>query len=499
MNIEETQKAYKSNLDAYYAIDTAAQGRAKTEDEIKKQKELLTSLEGQKTEIDNAKKAADFKAWSEQPDGAQLAANYGREAAPGEGTLDDKHVEVNKKTGEMAAKSFFGEDAIKTFKSDEYMEAFDQYLRHGDHVDSKNAKILNKVIAASGQAGLKGNAMKVLNEGSFTSGEAWLPPDFRNQLVERLAAPNSIRQNAFVTTTGTDVVTFPVANYTGDNSDDPNAIIYPVGTRGTWESSSALSKDQSEATNPLAANLRIPVNLYTLPIIVTRAQAEDNSFDLFGWITKKITEVALLDQEKAYTLGDGAGVPWGFTQHPTFSTAVGSTTTVGGFTYTGGQIKNGDSDFLKWPISPDSLDPTTYGILGVEANLPIQYEMGAKWFANKKTYGAIAGMTDTAGRPLWYGNGPQGNIYPQFVGGVPSDLRGYPVVKSVFVDDVSHAKTPLFLGNMNSYYIVDRIGVTVEVFRETYAARDQVLIYLRMRTGGQLVDYYKMRCLYMGV
>jgi HK97 family phage major capsid protein len=493
MELKEMQTAFQSALKTYEDVEIASKGREKTDEEFKAQKNAVSIMEPLKEKIDLASKADDLKKWKEQPDGSTLTGKYTRDAAPGEGNLDPKHITVDQKTGELAAKSFFGEKALQSFKSDEYYEAMNDYLRHGHHLSQKSAGILQGVINASQQGGVKSGAMKVLNEGSFTSGEAWLPPDFRNQLIERLAAPNTVRQNASVFTTGTDIVTFPVANYTGDSTDDANADIYPVGTRGTWEASGALTSDQSEATNPLAANLRIPVHLYTLPIIFTRSQTEDNSFDLFGWLTKKINEVALLDQEKAYTIGDGAGQPAGFMNHPSLATAVGSTVSAGGFTYTGGMITTGDSDLLKWPIPSDSLDPTTQGILGMNANLPIQYEMGSKWFANKKTYAAVDALTDTTGRPLWYEQGS--GLFPSFNNGFNATLKGYPVVKNVFMDSVAKGKYPMVLGNMNAYFIVDRIGITVEVFRETYAARDQVLIYLRMRTGGQLVDYYKLRAL----
>ena len=492
MEITEMQSALKSYIKTYEDVEVASKGRDKTAEELAAQKDAISKAEPLRDQIDLANKAAVLKQWKENPDGVTQTAKYTREVLPDEATLDTKHVDVDKKTGEMAAKSFFGEKAITSFKSEEYYDAMNDYLRHGDHLSAKSAQTLQSIINVSQQGGNKHGAMKVLNEGAFTSGEAWLPPDFRNQLIERLAAPNSVRQNASVFTTGTDIVTFPVANYTGA-TDDSNGDIYPVGTRGTWEASGALTSDQSEATNPLAANLRIPVHLYTLPIIVTRSQTEDNSFDLFGWLTKKITEVALLDQESAYTIGDGAGQPLGFMKHPALATAVGSTVTAGGFTYTGCQVNTGDSDYLKWPIPSDSLDPSSQGILGVNATLPIQYEMGAKWFANKRTYAAVEGLTDTAGRPLWYEQGA--GLYPQFNNGFNSTLKGYPIVKNVFMDNATKGKYPMVLGNMNSYFIVDRIGITVEVFRETYAARDQVLIYLRMRTGGQLVDYYKMRSL----
>jgi HK97 family phage major capsid protein len=52
---------------------------------------------------------------------------------------------------------------------------------------------------------------------------------------------------------------------------------------------------------------------------------------------------------------------------------------------------------------------------------------------------------------------------------------------------------PLVLGDMKGYKIVDRVGLSVEVFREVYGLRDQVVVYARKRVGGQLTDYWRMK------
>ena len=58
------------------------------------------------------------------------------------------------------------------------------------------------------------------------------------------------------------------------------------------------------------------------------------------------------------------------------------------------------------------------------------------------------------------------------------------------------AQTPaMMLGDMSAYWIVDRVGFSVEVNPWIYQDRDQVLIYMRMRTGGQLVEYWKQKFL----
>src|SRR5271157_1398704 len=99
MDLPEIQKAYKTAIDGYYAIDVASKGRDKTPDELKEQKRLLDVAEPLKDQIDMANKAADLKAFRDAPDGSTMTAKYTREAMPGEAAFDeDKHVTVDKKT-----------------------------------------------------------------------------------------------------------------------------------------------------------------------------------------------------------------------------------------------------------------------------------------------------------------------------------------------------------------------------------------------------------------
>ncbi len=90
---------------------------------------------------------------------------------------------------------------------------------------------------------------------------------------------------------------------------------------------------------------------------------------------------------------------------------------------------------------------------------------------------------------LWY----SGDSFPSVNNGFNPTLLGYPVVKNQFMPDIAAANEPLALGDMKGYYIVDRVGLSVEVYREIAALRDMVVIYARQRTGGQLVHDWRMK------
>jgi HK97 family phage major capsid protein len=330
---------------------------------------------------------------------------------------------------------------------------------------------------------MKGESMKILNEGSDSSGGFWIPPDYRPDLIKKIAVMSTVRQNASVFTTGSDGITFPSVNYNGA-SDDTYAQLFTSGVRFSWRNSQGSTSDYSEATNPIAGTINIPVNLATAAIILTREQLEDNAFDLLGYISSLGAEAFSLGEESAFTNGTGAGQPQGFTNHPSMAIAYSTYATTAGSTYWGNKILTG-STTVTWGTG-------TTGILGVETQLPPQYENNAKWFASKATYAAIRALNaGTATLPQW----SLGDAYPNYSNGMSSALLGYSNLKNQFVTSVTNAVQFLYLGDMSGYYIADRVGLSVEVFREVYGLRDQVVVYMRKRTGGQLVQYWKVKAL----
>jgi HK97 family phage major capsid protein len=476
--MKKLQESLKAVLDQADALYLKVKDNAATPEEVATFKSLNGQAEEIKTKIDEAKRHEDLQAWGKASDGkAVVPATFDRLALNEEGEI--KGVTADPKTGElMVLPGFHSDEGAKNLaalKSGAYTDFFVQKLRAQG----------NYKTAMNWQGQLKGNAMKILNEGSFTAGEAWIPPDFRANLVQRMATMTSVRPNATVMTTGSDHITFPQAVYTTDDK-------YSSPFRATWQGSGAQTSSPAEGTNPVAGQIRIPVYLLTANIILQREQIEDNSFDLLGYITKIGAESFALTQEDTFTNGNGVSKPFGFTVHPTASIAQGSTSTINGTTYTGGEVFSGSSGALAW----GGATGTPTGIIGVESVLPPQYEAGAKWYAQKATYSIVRGLNaGTSTLPQW----SLSQSYPNFQNGMAPDLLGYPIAKNQFMPTVSEGVTnqtpPMALGNLDGYWIADRVGFSVEVNPWIYQDRDQVLVYMRMRTGGQLVEYWKMKFL----
>lgn len=355
--------------------------------------------------------------------------------------------------GELYSVSSLGEKKIAALKSGQYRDAINGYIRSA---------------ALGNGSAMKGDAMKILQEGIDSSGGFWVPPDMRTEVVKKSAVGATVRPNAYTFTVGSDVAIFPAVKYTTDDK-------YTSGVRFAW-TAEAPAADVSESTNPVAGEVRIPIYTAIASIVITRAQAEDNSFDLLGYISELLGEAFMLGEEDAFTNGDGIGKPVGILNHPNLTTA----STSGGM-----YVPSGAASALAWGTDGAK------GITGIEGALPPQYEMGAAFMANKKTYAALRALNSGSAGIQWTGD----DYFPNARNGFAPSLLGYQKLTNQFLPDVAANAYPMLLGNYRGYYVADRVGLSIEVLREVKALRDQIVVYARKRVGGQLVRDWQVKAL----
>lgn len=465
----QAQKDYKAVLEQIDDIKKNEGDVSKMSDAaVKQYTGLLDQADALFKRVELEDREAKVREAASKSSGSYVAASFVGEVPPGDGELPGIASTPDGTLYALdGAYKGVAQKKLDSMKSGAYKDAFVNYLRsYGD------------------RSAMKGDAFKILAESPDTAGGFWVPPDFRPELIKRMATMATVRPEAKVYTTGTDHITFPAVNYNGNASDDVYASLFTSGVRFSWRNSAGSTSDYSEATNPIAGQVNIPVQLATAALILTREQVEDNSFDILGYISEMGAEAFTLGEESAFTNGSGAGQPQGFTQHPSMGILTSTCSTVAGSTYWGNKILTG-STTVTWGSG-------TTGIIGVEAALPPQYEPNAKWYGSKATYSAIRSVNaGTATLPQW----ALGDSYPNYANGMAANLLGYPIRKNQFITSVTNAVQFLYLGDMGGYYIADRVGLSVEVLREVYGLRDQVVVYMRKRTGGQLVQYWKMKAL----
>jgi len=459
MAIETLKSKLIELRDKATAIETQQGENQWTEEALSSYKSIVAEAEKVRDQLDVEIRSNAVKQWMEGSAGSTVKSTF-RPAGYAEGAADGLTQDHD---GELTAFKAVGEQRLSALKSGDYKDAFAQHMRQ------------KAILGADWRAGMKGDALKVLQAGADESGGFWIPPDYRSELIKKAATMTTVRQNATIITTGSDIVTFPSVKYTTDQK-------YTSGVRFAWNGD-APSSNISEATNPVAGRLNIPINVATAALFVSRSMMEDNSFDILGYCSELLAEAFGLGEEDAFWNSVGDGNPQGITTHPMASVAHG--------TQDGMYVLSGAAGTLTWGASATPTTAVTKGILGLEAALPPQYETNAKWYANKKTYSSIRALSDTQSRPLWQTTDAPG--LTNYVRGLPATLLGYDIQKTQFLPDLEASSLSVAFGDMKGYVIADRVGLSIEVFREVLGLRDLVVLYARKRVGGALLQPWRMK------
>jgi len=442
MAITETRTKMRETLAELQVL------RAKTDvtqEDVEKIKTLLQTGKNLKSELDVLGAAAEFdqemgqsagmlKLASSQPDpkGAQVT-----------GIQKSGMVQITQKNGRLEIDEESDATPLdaktwKTISAPEYRKAFKSYLRVG-------------------LEGLRGDALKVLQEGVDTQGGFLAPDDILNRLIAVEPAPTSLASRVTTLTTGRDRISVPRVVYTTDN-------IYTSGMRVTWTGEIPASATTHRVTEPVFGQVNIPVFTAMMSLPLTNDMVEDASYPLVNWCTGKFSETIDLLKDNMIVNGGGVTQPDGILINARFIAT---------------DVHTGAAAALTWD-----------GINDIGFALPEQYDAGAVFYMNKtNTALALSKLQDGNGRPYWTSGTDDG------LGGqrINKPLLGYPVVFNAFMPNVGAGAYPIIFGDIRGYWLVNRVGFSIQVLREIYAETNQILLLGRVRFGGQLVEDWRIR------
>lgn len=340
--------------------------------------------------------------------------------------------------------------------------AFAHYLRQGEsRLNANEVGLLRQVVmtptmikdALMQGYDSVGELKTVMIEGADTLGGYLVPGDFQATVVSRLPGMTVVRGRANVAGTSRDVVEMPMA--TGGDSQYRSAV------RVTWVAETPASG--AAATNATFGLVKIPIHTAMAEVSLSRNVVEDAAFDVAGYLAEQFADAAAIDEDNQFLTGDGNGRPRGIL--PSSSNALSLT-----------EVVTGDADELLW----DGLVELSYAI-------DAQYRQRAAWIAAKSTYLAIAQLKDSGGQYLWR------EVYGNNVAGQPLTLLGYPVLEQESMPTVAAGYYPIIFGDLNGYYIRDRVGMTVERYLDSATASiNQIKFIMRRRLGGQPVETWRL-------
>ena len=243
--------------------------------------------------------------------------------------------------------------------------------------------------------------------------------------------------------------------------------IYTTGIRATFTGEVPASNTAHRVTDPQFGRITIPVETAMLSMLITNDMVEDAAFPIVSWAAGKFSETIDLLYDDKVINGSGTGQPAGILLNP-----GGANQPI--------TVKTGDANLM-----------TADGLANLAFTLPEQYDDNAVFVFNKtSTARAIAELKDGNNRYLW-GSGLQDS------GLAPSikdrRLFGYPTILSGFMPNVGPGNFPVIFGDLSGYFMVTRVGFSIQVLRELYAEYNQIELIGRLRFGGQVAEDWKLK------
>lgn len=338
---------------------------------------------------------------------------------------------------------FIGDRTWRAIGETEYKRAFRSYLRKGEK-------------------GLSGAEFKTLQDGSDQQGGFLVPEDFIQKLIEKAPTPIHVQDRVTRMTTGRDAVIIPKINYTADD-------LYTTGIRSTFAGEVPATSTAIRVTDPPFGQTRIPIYTAMLSMPLTTNMVEDANFPLQSWAEDKFAETIRLLKENMILNGTGVGQPTGILSNPG-GTGQPAVVTMGN------------------PLTAD-------GVVKMAWSVPEQYDDNLSWVFNKVNTGQyLATLKDSNNRYLWGSGLMDSGLMPdQAAPQFHRTLQGYPVVFQGFMPNLGSNNYPVIFGDLRGYYLIDRVGFSIQVLRELYAETNQILLLGRVRFGGQVCEEFRLR------
>jgi HK97 family phage major capsid protein len=354
----------------------------------------------------------------------------------GETVIDKKTMATIYEEGELG----LSRKQLESISSIDYKRAFKNYMRKGVN-------------------GLSGGEVKTLQEGVDASGGFLVPEDVLSTIIDKKPTPTRVAGLVETLQTSRDNLSISKVNYTTDNK-------YTTGMRVTWTGENPTSNTQHRVTDPAFGQVRIPIHTAMMSLPLTLDMIEDSAFPMVSWASGKFQETVGLLKDDMIINGSGIGQPSGILLSP------------------------GSANQPDIVVSGSGTALLGDGLWDLVYTLPEQYDENARMLLNKTSTGrAIAKLKDSQNRYL-FGYGDQDN---GLAGARPKELCGYPYIYSAMMPDVAANAYPIIFGDFRGYYLVNRIGFSIQVLKERYAEENQVVLLGRVRFGGQVVEDWRLK------
>jgi HK97 family phage major capsid protein len=413
-------------------------------DEIKELSKLVTGLTGEvkamktKLETEPAQDTAGFAGAKDKPSDTK-SINHLRF-----GKLDEDQETVMRQVYDGDYRDLV----------DKQVRAFKSYVRRGERGLDRDADMILKrqlwdigAVTDMLKSGMTVAEIKAtMVEGIDVLGGYAVPPQTGANIIQRMAGLTVMRGGgALVVQTNSNMMQW--LKLTGGSS------VYVSGLRGAWG---------TEIQTPAAKNftiglLQIPVDTYTYKVAMSTSLVEDAS-NIVGILEKQIADTLAVDEDDAFLIGDGANKPRGILPGDANSDS-----------YT--EANSGSASTLSWA-----------GLNTLRRAVTSQYRANgrASLIGNSATGAIIESLVDGTSRPY----------VEELVSG-ETKVKSAVWRESEAMPDATTNTFPLIYGDLSGYAIIERLGLSIQRYNDSYTGVNVVEFHVRRRIGGHVVESWK--------
>jgi len=329
--------------------------------------------------------------------------------------------------------------------------AFARYLRGGERaLDASDVKALRRlyfpreaVIAAVKGGATIGSVKATQVEAVGELGGYAVPPNVQSEITRRQVGLTSVRSSGarVIQLVNSNGIEIPI--YRGDSKK------YIGKIRGQWG-----TETQTPGTQNFKMDMELVMaHIYTYKVPMSVSLLEDAA-NLVQLVEEDIATTKSIDENSCFLVGDGVGKPRGI--------LPGST----------------NADSLSEVVSGAAAAFTEAGVNKLKRALAAQYRDKArvKFVANSTSLGLLENLT--------VGGGNTTRSFPELID--RDEIRGFGVAEDESMPDVAASAYPLLFGNFAGYTIVERLGMTIERFKDSNTGPNVVEFHVRARVGGRV-------------
>lgn len=322
--------------------------------------------------------------------------------------------------------------------------------------DPAHRKAFLGYVAKGNEAELslfQSKALEVINN---AEGGYMVPPEISSRIVTRQYDTTPMRRLATVMSIASDAV--EMLRDTGD-------------VAASWISELGVPADTSDGG---MGRIRIPVHeLYAQPK-ATQKLLDDAFLNVEDWLVNKVAAKFARAENNAFVVGDGIGMPRGFTTYSAQTT---------------------DDDSRSWGV----LQYVPTGLSGGFAStnpadclfdlmhkLRVGYHPKAAWIMPRAVADVVRKFKENSSQAyIWQ---------PGLQQGTPATLLGFPVYLGEDMPAMAANSFSVAFGNFEEgYTIVDRQGI--QILRDPYTGAPFIKFRCTKRTGGDVVNFEAIKLL----